>query len=456
MTVGLLGAGNVGGKLLDLILGGEMSEQFDVEVEVAKVFARQPEGKRWYQERPELFTTDPDAVVNDPRINVIVDALGSPSVADLDYFKELVVRALDSGKHVITANKALLAKHGALVREKAAENSVSIRFEAAVAGGIPILRSLSQGLRAERPEALYSILNGTSNFVLTTMPETRQPYRECLAVAQEKGYAEPNPEADVSGSDAESKLIVLASVLFGSRLREDDVLRLPITKLTPVDFDYAKKKGAATIKPLAILRLRSGSLEACVAPFMVSHAHPLASVDGVLNGVVLDVHRSPNGDGSSRIERYIFIGPGAGPEPTAHAILGDVYELAQEPKAPSLATLEPASWSPQPIDPEDFRSRFYTRFVVHDRPGIVGEITNEFGKNAIHVSEIWQLPHSRVDIESLEAQSYVGTSGALLPFAITLGECSIKQLKAALKEIQRADFVEATPLWLPIWTDSPE
>ena len=452
VRIGILGAGTVGGAVHDLIVDGHLA-RFAVEAEVVKVFTRTPENKTRYQVSPELFSTDPAAVTRHPDADIVVEVLGAGGPEDLRAQKEWVVDALRHGKSVVTANKALLVAHGDEIWTAARECGQAVRFEACVGGGIPIIGPLTQSLGAERPAAVYGLVNGTSNYILTEMAQRGRSYDDALASAQALGYAEADPDADVSGRDAEAKLLLLSSITFGTHLKPGAVYRKGIERIHAIDFLYAAQKGHSTIKSVALARNDGGVLEAMVTPMVVPEDHLIARIDGVTNAVFFKGEVSDGGAPDAGDWDYVFAGPGAGGGATAVAVLGDVYELVtrdgDKPFLPVASIVSGVS-SVRPED--DLRASFYVRFVVRDQSGIVGDICQIFGAKQINVSEIWQLDHDEEELESLIGAGKGGAGpGDILPFVITLEETSVGQLRQALERIAQKDFVLAEPLWLPIW-----
>ncbi len=452
VNIGLLGAGTVGSAVHELIGTGHLG-RFGIHAQVVKVFTRTPEDKRAYEVSPELFTKDPAEVIGHPDVDIVVEVLGAFGPEDLQVQKEWVVGALRHGKHVVTANKALLVAHGAEIWTAAREYGQALRFEACIGGGIPIVGPLTQSLSAERPVAVYGLLNGTSNYILTEMAQRSRSYEKALASAQALGYAETDPEADVSGRDAEAKLLLIASVTFGARLNVGTIHRKGIERLHAIDFLYVARKGRSTIKPLALARRVNGKLEAMVTPVVVPEDHFLARIDGVTNAVFYKGEVSDGGGAKGVDWDYVFAGPGAGGGATAVAILGDVHELVvRSNDTPFLPTerIVPEVGSLQRED--DLRASFYVRFVVQDQSGIVGEICRVFGEKQINIAEIWQLDHSKEELRSLVGATTSGrTTKNILPFVITLEETCVGQLRQALERIAQNDFVLTEPFWLPIW-----
>lgn len=383
----------------------------------------------------------------------MVEVLGAGGAEDLRAQKDWVVDALRHGKPVVTANKALLVAHGAEIWAAARESGRAVRFEACVGGGIPIIGPLTQSLAAERPAAVYGLLNGTSNYILTEMAQRGRSYADALASAQALGYAEADPDADVSGRDAEAKLLLLASITFGARLEPGAIHRKGIESIHAIDFLYAARKGRATIKSVALARAVDGALEAMVSPMVVPERHPIAGIDGVTNALFFKGQVSDGGAAGAGDWDYVFAGPGAGGGATAVAVLGDVHDLAARSGDAPFLPVESIAAGVDSVRPQDdLRASFYVRFVVRDQSGIVGELCQIFGEERMNVSEIWQLQHSDEELGSLAGEAASRTaSHEILPFVITLEEASLGQLVRALARIAQKDYVLAEPLWLPIW-----
>ncbi len=455
VKLALLGSGTVGEAIQDLIFKDHLSGS--PRLEIVKVYTRNPKGKRWYSVHPELFTARPEEVTDHPEVQIVVEALGFEKESELRRHKEYIVRAFQHGKNVVTSDKAVLAAHGKEIWEAAQRFGREIRFEACVGGGVPIIRSLTESFAAEEPEAIYGIINGTSNYILSEMEKSGKPYEAALREAQVRGYAESNPKSDTTGMDAEAKLILLTAVTFGLYFEPGRMWRKGIEEIQAIDFLYADRKGHGTIKPLAIARNERGAVEALVSPVLVPRAHFLSSIGGPTNAIFFKGRRS----GDLRAEwqpemqdwNYMFAGPGAGGGPTAVAILGDVYDLARGESPPAggpLSLVAPGTLRAQPAD--QISACFYIRFVVKDRPGIVGDICQIFGDAGINISEIWQLSHDQDELRSLTREhSSAEAAGKILPFVITLERTSVGQINKALKIVTRKDYILTPPVWFPIW-----
>lgn len=456
--IGLLGSGTVGEAIQDILFKdpeGRIGR--DLELRIHKIFTRNPGGKKWHSKRPALFTSNAEEVIDHPGVEIVVEALGFREARELERSRDLIMRALSRGKSVVTSNKAVLAAYGKEIWRAVEESGQELRFEACVGGGIPIIRSLAESFAVEEPQAVFGIVNGTCNFILTSMEKRSMPYAEALREAQSRGYAETNPSADVGGFDAEAKLILLAGVVFGLHAQSGSIWRKGIEVIQGIDFAYAARKGACTIKHLAVARRERGAIQAFVAPALVPRSHFLSGIDGATNAIFFKGTRSaaPPEEGSpaDRDWDYVFAGPGAGGGATAVAILGDVCELARGRRVratglPSLVHEEHLA-----IQAADaIGGRFYLRFVVKDRAGIVGDIGRAFGDVGINIAEIWQLDHSRDELEGLrKSYGLKEDPQDILPFAITVERTTIGQIHQAIRVIRGQDYMLADPVWFPIW-----
>jgi homoserine dehydrogenase len=451
--IGLLGSGVVGEAIQDIVfedLDGKVGG--DLELEIRRIYTRGPAGKKWFQRRPELFTQQAIEVIDAPEVEIVIEALGFQDAADLAVFRDYILRAFAKGKSVVTSDKAVLARYGREIWTAAQQSGGQLRFEACVGGGIPVIRSLSESFAVEEPEAVFGIVNGTCNYILSQMQKSAKPYGEALKEAQQKGYAETNPAADVSGSDAEAKLLLLCAVAFGLQLQPGAIWRKGIEEIHAVDFRYAARTGSSTIKHLAVAKRSGAHVQVFVAPVLMPGDNLLAGIDGATNAICFKGRKS----GAARKDRdcdYVLVGPGAGGGPTAMAVLGDVCELARGKEGrfngmPSL--VQPGTLALQPQD--DIEGSFYIRFVVKDRAGIVGDIGQTFGAIGVNISEIWQLRHSEEELRAL-AQSYglKETPKEILPFVITLERATLRQLRDALASVRNRDYILVDPVWFPIW-----
>jgi homoserine dehydrogenase len=413
--VAVLGArpGNVGGGVVAALEAGQArySAQIGRDIELRHILVR--DASRARDGLPsELLTADFDAVLADSAVQVVVEVMGGEEPA-----RSYIERALGSGRHVVTANKEVMAKHGADLLATAAKHNVRLLYEASVGGGIPIISPLSRDLLANEITAVTAIINGTTNYMLTGMSHGGVDYADALAEAQRLGYAEPDPTADVEGIDAAYKLAILCGLAFHVAVSPDDVARQGISKLAARDFRYADALGY-TIKLLASGRVVDGGLVASVRPTLISRDEPLAKVDGVLNAIQIE------GD---LVGRVVFEGPGAGPKPTASAILADVLDVARDIAA-GRHPAEGVQHRVVPIhDPGVHRSRYYLRITVADRPGVLARISGILGDHEISIASVIQF---ETDEDARTAE-----------LVITTHQAPGAALEAALAEIRGLDVV---------------
>jgi homoserine dehydrogenase len=441
----------VGEAIQDIVLADPQGEMGNG-LELRKIYTRNPKGKKWYAKRSALFTTKAEDVIDDPAIEIVIEALGYQEPAQLTTFRDYILRALQKGKSVVTSDKAVLARFGKEIWAATKKHGRQLRFEACVGGGIPIIRSLSESFAVEEPQAVFGILNGTCNYILSQMEKSGKPYAEALKEAQLRGYAETNPAADVNGSDAEAKLLLLSAVGFGLELQPGTTWRKGIEELHGVDFRYAARTGLSTIKHFAVAKREGQSVQVFVSPVLLPRENLLAGIDGATNAICFKGTRS----GAGRTDRdcdYVLVGPGAGGGPTAVAVLGDVCELARggEGRFTGLPSLvEPGTLKVQQQD--EIKGSFYVRFIVKDRAGIVGDIGQTFGHLGVNISEIWQLRHSEEELRGLtESYRLQANPKEILPFVITLERATVRQMREALDSIRNRDYILIDPVWFPIW-----
>ena len=419
-TVGLLGCGNVGAGVAKIILEDNefISQKMGWSLELTKIVVRNPMAMREFNPPAELLTSDPYDVVGNPKVQVVVEVMGG-----LEPAKTLILKAIESGQHVVTANKALLALHGREIFEAAEANKVEVLFEAAVAGGIPIIRTLKEGLAANRIRHLFGILNGTTNYILTRMTREGMDFHTALAEAQKAGYAEADPTFDVEGLDAAHKLILLTALAYGSFPSLDDIHVEGISQLTPEDIRCAKDMGY-TIKLLGISsRGDDGRLEVRLHPAMLPLDNLLAEVGGALNAVLISGHA---------VGDILLNGAGAGMMATASSVVGDIMELSRAKRAncsqrvPALGWCRLSDETPKPM--AEVRTSYYLRFTVADRPGVLAGITQIFAKWEISLAQVGQK----------RASAGVGVSVVIMTHETT--ECD---LLAAISATDKLDSVLA-------------
>lgn len=375
--VGFLGAGTVGGALLDRLINESkaISAKTGLELVVRAVAVRDLKKARIFDIPPDLLTDQPAAVVDRPDVDIVVEVLGGLQPAG-----DLVLRALESAKPVVTANKELVAARGHELIAAAESSGVSLLFEAAVGGGIPIIRPLSESLAGERISSVIGIVNGTTNYILTKMVEEGSDYADALAEAQALGYAESDPTADVGGADAAAKCAILASLAFGTWVGSDQVHREGIDQLDRADFRFAADLGY-TPKLLAIAEDTGAGISVRVHPALVPLDHPLASVRGATNAIFVS---------GPSIGDLLFTGPGAGGDATATAMLGDVIVAAREILAGTRVTSRIRFAPGQVLPFSESTTKWYLRLVVKDQPGVLAEVASAFGKHDVSIKSVWQ------------------------------------------------------------------
>jgi homoserine dehydrogenase len=375
--VGLLGCGNVGGALAQMLLedAHNIAKRTGITFELRKVAVRRPSKDRGLTIPQELLTDDASAVVNDPSVDVVVELMGGIEPA-----RSLIIRALELKKPVVTANKELMANVGAELSALAKAKGVDLLYEAAVAGGIPLMRPLRESLAGERITRVIGIVNGTTNYILTRMTEDGAGYGAALAEAQGRGYAERDPTADVQGYDAAAKAAIIANVAFGASLVAGDVYSEGISEVTQEDIQLAARLGYV-VKLLAIIELGpKDQVGARVHPTMISARHPLASVRLSFNAVFVE------GDHSGEM---MFYGKGAGGAPTASAVLGDLIDASHNRSINSHGHSPlPHGGEVWPID--DPSSSFYVTIEVDDRPGVLASVASVFGLHHVSIRSMEQ------------------------------------------------------------------
>ena len=407
LKVGMLGCGNVGSQIARLLVANkaDLASRAGAQLELVKVAVKDIKAKR-DGIATSLLTDDPHSVVNDPEIDLIIEVIGGISPA-----KELILAAFKNGKSVVTANKALLAKEGAALYQAAGEANVDLYYEAAVAGAIPILRPLRESLVGDHVTRIMGIVNGTTNYILTKMDESGTAFADALKQAQELGFAEADPTADVEGIDASDKAAILAGLAFHSRVTDKDVYREGITKITATDVKVAKAMDMV-IKLLAITELTaSGEISVRVHPALISRTHPLASVRESFNAVFVEAQSAG---------QMMFYGKGAGGEPTASAVLGDLVAIARHkvlggigPKESDYASLKIAPMG-------ETKTRYLIRLNVADKPGVLESVAHVFASQSVSIQTVRQTGAG--DKAELIIMTHTSTESALSATVKELGK----------------------------------
>jgi len=384
VKVGLLGLGTVGGGTVNVLSrnGDEIARRAGRAIEVTAAAVRDLDRPRICPTDGIRLTEDASSVVQDPDIDVIVELVGGTTLA-----KDLVEQAIRNGKHVVTANKALIAEHGNEIFALAREHGVMVAFEAAVAGGIPIIKAIREGLAGNSIQWIAGIINGTGNFILTEMRDQGRQFADVLSEAQRLGYAEADPTLDVGGGDAAHKLTILASIAFGIPLQFDKVYMEGITHITPQDVVYAGELGYR-IKHLGITRRSDDGIELRVHPTLIPERRLLANVDGVMNAVLV------HGDA---VGPTLYYGAGAGAEATASAVVADLVDVVRtlttdpENRVPHLAFQPDSLHGDLEVLPvSQIETAYYLRLQADDRPGVMAEVTQIFGGLNISIEAIQQ------------------------------------------------------------------
>lgn len=380
--VALLGLGNVGGGVIKLLEDNAagIEERLGARIEVRAVVVRDPDkAKRVVEVDRALLSTDLDRAIGRDDVDIVCELVGGTTFA-----RQAVLGAFAAGKHVVTANKALLAEHGAEVFAAAERAGVDLYYEAAVCGGVPIIRVLREGLASDRVEQLHGIVNGTSNYILTTMAATRRPFGDILREAQELGYAEADPTLDVSGGDAAHKLAILVGLCFGTRVDVSAIPRDGIDVVEPIDLAYADKFGYV-IKPLVFARDHGDAYEARVHPALIPAHWLLADVGGPKNAVY--VH-------SYALGPSLYYGAGAGMLPTAMSVVSDMIEIGRNIFARVAGAQRPARPRPaidrRMVPLVDVQTRYYLRFGVVDQPGVLGQLMTILGSHGVSIAQVVQ------------------------------------------------------------------
>ncbi|HJR46332.1 MAG TPA: homoserine dehydrogenase [Actinomycetota bacterium] len=378
IRVGLLGCGVVGGATLRILRehADELAFRAGARLEVVKVAVRDPQKRRDVPLPDGVLTGDPHEVTTDPSIHIVVEAMGG-----LDPATDLILEAIGSGKHVVTANKELLSTVGGEVLSAAGVSGVDILFEAAVGGGIPIIRPLRESLAGDRVRRVMGIVNGTTNFILTRMSELGESFEEALAEADRLGYTEADPSADVEGYDAAAKLAILATLAFGSTVLAVDIHREGITRVTPADIAAAHELGYE-VKLLAVAEESEGMIAVRVHPAMLPKTHPLATVRDVFNAIFVE---------GENVGELMFQGRGAGGAPTASAVASDVVEIARNivsgGRSPTSAGYARRA---EVRPPAESPVRYYMVLSVLDQPGVLAAVASTFARHDISISSVRQ------------------------------------------------------------------
>ena len=418
--IGLLGYGTVGTGTAEIILDPSGRNSLLQEIEIAKVGVRSLDKPRSPELPSGVLTTDLEAIVSDPEIDIVVELLGG-----LEPSRSLILKAIKHGKHIVTANKAVIARHGEEIFTAANEAGVYVLFEAAVGGGIPVIKPLKQSLGVNRIQTVIGIINGTTNYILTQMTQESADFSEVLSQAQKLGYAEADPTADVDGYDAADKIAILAAIAFNGRIKREEIPCEGIRQINATDISYADDLGFV-IKLLAIAKASGDdSLQVRVHPTLVPKDHPLANINGVYNAILVE---------GEPLGQVMFFGPGAGKGATASAVVSDIANIVGILQVSQTTKLDPMLSCPHehfkqltPITEID--SRFYARFLCRDVPGVIGHLGTSFGNHNV----------------SLESVVQIGFRNDLAEIVVVTHDVKEGNFRKALEEIESLDSIDSIP-----------
>lgn len=420
--IGLLGYGTVGTGTAEIILDPTGRNNLLQDIQIARVGVRSLDKPRSPELPPEVLTTDLAAIVSDPEIEIIVELLGG-----LEPSRSLILQAIEHGKHIVTANKAVIARHGEEIYTAANKAGVYVLLEAAVGGGIPVIKPLKQSLGVNRIQTVIGIINGTTNYILTQMTQEGADFSEVLAEAQKLGYAEADPSADVDGYDAADKIAILAAIAFDGRIKRSDISCEGIRQINATDISYADDLGFV-IKLLAIAKANANddSLQVRVHPTLVPKDHPLANVNGVYNAILVE---------GEPLGQVMLFGPGAGKGATASAVVSDIVNIVgilqtsntREKLDPLLSCSHEHFKQLTPL--ADINSRFYARFLCKDISGVIGHLGTSFGNHDV----------------SLESVVQIGFRNNLAEIVVVTHDVPEGNFRQALAEIKSLDSIDSIP-----------
>lgn len=425
INLGLIGFGNVGSGVVKILNDKKafLAAKTGLDISIRRICDKDITSKRNVSVDRKLLSRDPKDILNDPQIDIVVELMGGVSPA-----REFIKEALKKGKNIVTANKALLAEHGQELFTEAAERGKSIYFEASVGAGIPIVKSLREGLIANRFSSIFGIVNGTSNFILSKMSGDNCSFSEALKEAQRAGFAEKDPALDIEGTDSAHKLVLLTYLCFGRFVNLKDIYVEGISRVSLADVNYAKELGFE-VKLLAIAKREDEDLEVRVHPTLVPESHLLASVDGVFNAIYVS---------SDLAGELLFYGPGAGQMSAASAVIADIMDLTQDIKAglfrPNLNTVADKSIKRVRMT-DEFESRYYIRFMALDKPGVLAGISGILAKFGISIASVTQKERRKVQA---------------VPIIMITHGAKEKNLRSALEAITKMGAIKESPMAIRI------
>jgi homoserine dehydrogenase len=415
VKVGVLGLGTVGGGTVNVLKrnAAEIARRAGREIIITRASAKDIDKERICDTQGIILTSDPMDIINDPEIDIVLELIGGAGLV-----KDMVLKAIKNGKHVVTANKSLIALEGNEIFAKASEKGVIVAFEAAVAGGIPIIKAIREGLSGNQIQWLAGIINGTGNFILTEMRDKGRDFNDVLAEAQALGYAEADPTFDVEGIDAAHKLTILASIAFGIPLQFDKVYTEGITQITRLDVEYAEQLGYR-IKHLGIARKTPEGIELRVHPTLIPERRLIANVNGVMNAVLVK---------ADAVGHTLYYGAGAGAEPTASAVVADVIDVVRaltsdpENRVPHLAFQADSLHDIPVLTSDRFKTSYYLRLTAEDKTGVLADVTRI-------------LADHHISIEAIIQKEPIGDETAI-PIIMLTQITLEKEMNAAIAEIE--------------------
>jgi len=429
IKVGLIGFGTVGSGVVKILQKNSrlIEKRMGARIVLRKIADIDLKTDRGLKLKPGLLTRRADEVIRDPEIDIVMELIGGIEPA-----KTFILKAIRNRKHIVTANKALLALHGDEIFREAHRFGVDVSFEASVGGGIPLIRSIKEGLVANRIQSIFGILNGTSNYILSKMTDDGRNFKEVLREAQEEGYAEADPTYDIEGIDAAHKLTILIRLAFGTSIQFKEIFIGGISEITPLDIQFSREFGYR-IKLLAIAKIDQGKIEARVHPTMIPEGHLLSTVDGVFNAVYI------KGDA---VGATLFYGQGAGQMPTGSAVVGDLVELGRNlliratgRRVPLLSFQESAIEKIPLKKMDEVVMPFYMRFSALDRPGVLSRISGILGKNDISIAAVIQKGRQ--------------VNGAV-PIVMMIHEAKEENVHRALREIDRLGVILGKTMFIRV------
>lgn len=430
VNFGVIGFGTVGSGVVKLYLDNinEIKKRLDFDLNLKVIAEKTKKSKEGVKVPKSIkITNDAMDIINDPEIDIVVELVGGKTFA-----KDFIISAIKKGKHIVTANKALLAEYGDEIFDLCEENKVEIGYEASVAGVIPIIRSIKESLAGDNIESIYGIINGTCNYILTKMSEEGKEFNEVLKEAQQKGYAEADPTLDIDGFDAGHKIAILTSLAFGKKVSFKDIYIEGIRNITNLDIKFASHFGY-TLKLLGISKKRGENVEVRLHPTLIPKNHPLASVRMEYNAVFVKGYASGS---------ILLYGKGAGMMPTASAVMGDIISIARNISKGGSLIVPNRGYIPKFIEParivdiNDVEIKYFIRLMVVDKPGILAAISGILGKKKISIASVMQEGRNE--------------EGGAVPLVIITHETQEKKLRDALLEIEKLNITFDKPIFIRI------